>query len=275
MTDLVMLSHIQILQDCSRGNDTILQMFHTESLQILRFEVLQQLFASGSFRKDPVVQFKGKELTSEVAFEHASFAPFEQDFFRTEIVEQFVDVVKRTFCCHEFAGGYVEESHTTGCLPEVNSCQEVIFFIRQDIVIDCNTGSYQFRDTPLHQFLGCLRVFQLVTDGYASSGTDQFRQISIQGMVRKSCHFYRLSLSVRTFGERNTQYFCCGNGILRISFVKVSTPEQHDCIRVFSLQIEILFHHRSQYYIIILCHGSVLSLLEFNTYFQGCKDIKR
>ena len=68
MTDLVMLSHIEILQDCSRGNDTILQMFHTESLQILRFEVLQQLFAGGSFRKDPVVQFKGKELASEVAF---------------------------------------------------------------------------------------------------------------------------------------------------------------------------------------------------------------
>ena len=85
--DLVMLRHIQILQNSSGSNDTILQMFHSETFQVLGFEMFQQLFAGRRFGKYPVVQLEGKELTAEVTFEHRFLSPFEQDFFRGKIIQ--------------------------------------------------------------------------------------------------------------------------------------------------------------------------------------------
>lgn len=79
-------------------------------------------------------------------------------------------------------------------------CQEVILPVIQYIIIDGNTGSYQFRNTPLHQFLGHFRVFnwsQMAT----LPGTYQFRQIRIQCMMRNP-HFNSLSFTIGTLNSK-------------------------------------------------------------------------
>ena len=97
------------------------------------------------------------------------------------------------FCSKEFTGRNIEKSNSTGSLSEMNGSQEVIFFIVQNIIIDRNTGSNQFGNTTLHQLLRHFGVFQLVTDSDTLSGTNQFRKISVESMMRESRHLNSLS----------------------------------------------------------------------------------
>ena len=63
-------------------------MLHTEALQVLGFEMLQELLTRRCFIEHPILQFKRKELASEIPFEHASFATLEKHFLRGEIVQK-------------------------------------------------------------------------------------------------------------------------------------------------------------------------------------------
>ena len=98
------------------------------------------------------------------------------------------------------------------------------------------------------------RVFQLVANGHTPPCPDEFRQIRIQSMVRKSGHFHRLSIpsAITTFCQGNTQYFRSNDGIFTISFIEIPTAEQHNRIGVFCFQIIKLLHHRGQPF---FCHN--------------------
>ena len=163
------------------------------------------------------------------------------------------------FSSQELTGRNIQESHPTSRLTEMHRSQEIVFLVRKHIVVDSHPRSNQFRDATLHQLLGELRVFQLVANGHTLSGTHQFRQIGVERMKREACHFHMLGLSVGTLGKGNPQYLGSYNRIFRIGFVKVSTPEKHHCIRMFRLQLKILFHHRGKYH--IFAHGIFLSFV--------------
>ncbi len=66
MSNLCMLRHRKVLQDSAGSYDTILQVFHAETFQVLRLKMLQQLLTGGGFGKYPVVQFECEELAAEV-----------------------------------------------------------------------------------------------------------------------------------------------------------------------------------------------------------------
>ena len=55
----------------------------------------------------------------------------------------------------------------------MNGGEEVVFTVIQYIVVNGYARRYQFGDTAFHQFLGELRVFQLVANGYALARTYQ------------------------------------------------------------------------------------------------------
>ena len=55
------------------------------------------------------------------------------------------------------------------------------------------TSRHHFRDAPLGGLPGC---FQLVTDSYALTCTDELGQVCVEGMVRKSRHDKGLALLV-------------------------------------------------------------------------------
>ena len=89
MPDLGMLRHDEILQDGSRSDDTILEMLYTKTFQILRFKMFQkfQLLPGTGFGKYPIIQFKSKELTSEISLEHPPLTTFKKYFFGREVIQ--------------------------------------------------------------------------------------------------------------------------------------------------------------------------------------------
>ena len=234
-------------------------MFHPETFQVLCLEMFQKLLTGRGFIEHPVFQLESKELASEISLKHASSAPLEQHFFRSEIVQQLVNIIKIPLSCQELTRRDIQKSHYTSRLSKMHRSQEIVFLVRKHIVVDSHPRSNQFRNATLHQFLGELRVFQLVTNSHTLACPHQFRQIGVKRMEREARHFHMLGLSVGTLGKGNPQYLGSYNRIFRIGFVKVSTPEKHHCIRMFSLQLKILFHHRGKYH--IFAHGIFLSFV--------------
>ena len=104
-----------------------------------------------------------------------------------------------TFGGEELTGRYIKKGNSTGSLSEMDGSQEVILLIIQNVIIDRYTGGNQLGNTSFHQFLRQFRVFQLVTDSYTLSGTNQFRKICIKRMMGKSCHLDSLSFSIGAF----------------------------------------------------------------------------
>ena len=194
-----MLRHCQILQDSTGSNDTVFQVLHSETFQILRFKVFQQFLTGSRFCKYPVVQLECKELVTEITFKHQVFATFKKNFLRGKVIQQFVYIIKRSFCSKEFTGRNIEKSNSTGSLSEMNGSQEVILFIVQNIIIDRNTRSNQFGNTTLHQLLRHFGVFELVADSDTFSSANQFRKVGIKGMMRKTCHLDSFSFPIGTF----------------------------------------------------------------------------
>jgi hypothetical protein len=76
-------------------------------------------------------------------------------------------------------------------------------------------------------------------------------------MMRKSRHFITFyACTIIALGERNTEDSCCGNSILALCLVKITTSEQQYRIGMFLLQREKLLHHRCQSFVLqntLLC----------------------
>ena len=254
---LRVLRQDEVLQDGTRSDDAVGEVFYPKSFEVFHFEVLQQLLAGGGFGENPVIQFIGEELAAEVPFEHRALAPLEQHFLGGEVVQQLVHIVGLTLRSQKFTGRYVQESHSANvALAEVHGCQEVVFLVVQHIVVDRDTGGHQFSNASLHQLLGQFGVFQLVADGYTLAGPDQLGQVGVQGMVRKSGHLDGLpSFAVVAFGQGNAQDVGGHYGVGRIGFVEIPATEKHDGIGMLGLQVEKLLHHGGEDNIWI--HGHV------------------
>ena len=187
--------------------------------------MFQQAVISSFRSKHPIIQFENKEPGTESLFKTFTAASFDQDFFRRKVVQQFIHIIDRSLGRQELAGRDIEKRDSTNILSKMDGGKEVVFFMVEDIVIDRDTRSHQFSDAAFHQFFRKLRIFQLVADGYALAGTHQFRQITVQCMVRETGHLDRLPRSVRFFRLYDTQYFSSGHSVFTIHFVKVADTE--------------------------------------------------
>ena len=128
--------------------------------------------------------------------------------------------------------------------------QEVVFLVVEHVVAHGNTRCDKFRDASLHQLLCQFRVFKLVADGHTPSRPDEFGQIGVECMVRKSCHLcgiFLLSSTSAAFSERYAENFRRRDSILAVSLVEVAAPEEHQRIRMLGLQVVELLHHRRQF----------------------------
>ena len=86
----------------------------------------------------------------------------------------------------------------------MDSGKEVVLFVVEDIILHRHTRSHEFGDTSLHEFLGELRILQLVTDGNTLTCPDQLRKIGVKGMMGESCHLVTPHpCSIVTTGQGN------------------------------------------------------------------------
>ena len=226
MPYLRVLRHFEILQDGTRRADAAVQVLHPEALQALHAEVAEQFLVGSLFGIYPVIEFKGKVFRAEVAFEVLFPSTLEEHFLGLEVANELLHVVVSTFATEKLAGRNVEEGHAAGRTPEVHRGQEVVLLVVQHVVAHGHARRHQFGNAALHEFLGQLRVFQLVADGHALARPDQLGQIGIQCMMRKTGHLVALHAgTVVTLGQRDAQDACGNDGIVAISLVEVATAK--------------------------------------------------
>ena len=104
--------------------------------------------------------------------------------------------------------------------------QKIVFLLFQHIIIIGDTRRNQFHDAAFDQFLGQFRVFELFAHGHFQTGTNQFRQIIVQGMVRETSQFDLGGRANTTARTHNTQNFRRFDSILTIRFIKITKAAQ-------------------------------------------------
>ena len=156
--------------------------------------------------------------------------------------------------------------------------QEVVFLVVQHVIPHRHTWCHQLGNTTLHhlvsgrkslltfQFFSLfLRVFQLVANSHALASPNQFRQICIKSVVRKTSHSrFTTIASIVSFRERDAQDARTLNGIIAIRLIKVATPKEQQRIGMLPLHAEKLFHHWCKTFI-FLCHRGIF-LLNLQSY---------
>ena len=59
-----------------------------------------------------------EELTAKITLKHQPLASFKKNLFRTEVIQQFIYIIKRSLCCKKFTGRYVEKATPQEALPK-------------------------------------------------------------------------------------------------------------------------------------------------------------
>ena len=110
----------------------------------------------------------------------------------------------------------------------------------------------KFCHSSLDYLLGQFRILQLVAHGHLVPGTDKPWKIYVKRMVRKTGKRHRRSRTVRPFGEHYPEHLACNEGVIGKCLIKVPDPEKEHCLRMFCLDLEILFHQRGFRYLFLL-----------------------
>ena len=192
-------------------------------------------------------QLEGDVARAEACLEHCPLAALVQHFLRSEGGHETRNVFGRTLRDEELARTDVEERHTAGLLAEMDGAEEVVLLVVEYVVGHRDAWSHQFSDAALDELLCQLRVFQLVADGDALAGPDEFRQVRIEGMIGEARHCETLSsriLAIVAMRQGDAQYLGGDDRILGIRLVEVTATEQQQRLRVLRLEVIELFHHR-------------------------------
>ena len=154
----------------------------------------------------------------------------------------------------------------------MDSSKKVVFTIVEHVVAHRHTWGDELGDATLHHlvhlgesllslelFALLLGVFELVADGYALAGSDEFGQIGIEGMMGEACHLHAARLAaVVTAREGDAQYARGGDGVFAVGLVEVAAAEEHQRLRVLGLEGEELLHHRGEP-LVVFCHSGYLT----------------
>ena len=143
--------------------------------------------------------------------------------------------------------------------------QKVVLLIVQHRVVHRHTGRHKLRNATLYEGLRKLRIFQLVADGNALSGTDELRQISVESVIRETSHLASRTIGVLSVGatcKRNAKNLSRLHGVISVSLVEVAAAEEQQSVRIGLLERIKLSHHRRKS-IILLFLNHILGLFCF------------
>ena len=120
MLYLMVLRFVDVMEGGAGGDDAERQVFHPETLERPRVEVLGEELAGIVGLEDPVVELGEQHLLSEILLEGLCFALLDDQFHRFEVLEEFVEVFVVAFGDVKFAGGDVEEGDTALFVGEMD-----------------------------------------------------------------------------------------------------------------------------------------------------------
>lgn len=89
MRDMCVLGQFQILHDGPCGNDAVAQVVHAKTLEVLGFEMLEELLSRRLVGEDPVVEFKGDEFGAKLLFEVLLARAVVEHLLRLEVARSF------------------------------------------------------------------------------------------------------------------------------------------------------------------------------------------
>ena len=243
-----MLRDFKVLQDGTTSYHAVMQVLHTKTFQVFYGEMMQQFLTGRLLCEHPIVEFESEYLITEILFKFLFLRAVKKNLLRLEAAQQFFHIVVGALARQELARRDVEKSHTAGSLAEMHGRQEVVLLVVQHVVAHGHARRHQFRDAALHQFFRQFRVFQLVADSHSPTRPDKFRQIGVEGVMRKTGHLVAFpTVSVIASCQCDTQDTGSIHGIITISFIEITTTEQQQSIGMLRLQVEKLFHHRGQF----------------------------
>ena len=286
MVDLRMLGNLQILHDGTAGDDAILKMFHTEAFQRLGLEVSQEFLHRRLLGENPVVEFEGAVFGTEVFLEIILSGTVVEHLFRHEVTHQFLYIIIGSLAGEELTGRNIEEAYAAGSLTEVDGSQEVVLLVVEHVVAHRHTRGNEFGNTALHHLVHLaqsllaldfqtflLRIFQLVAYGNSLSCPDEFRQVSIECMMRESRHLDAArSTTIVSSGQGDAENTGSLHRIFAVSFVEVATTEKQQSLGMLGFHLEELSHHRRKTFVIV-CH--YLNYLMFALYFVRLAKIRK
>ena len=106
----------------------------------------------------------------------------------------------------------------------MDSSQVIVFPDIQHIIIQRNARSDEFGYASFYNSLGSGRIFELVANGNALAGTDQFRQIIIKGMMRKTGQFL-VRTTIIAARKHDSEDLRGPDRVFSKSFVKISNTK--------------------------------------------------
>ena len=241
---IAVLGKFEVIKNGSCRHDGFRHPVDAESLQRSGAELGLQLLPAGIFGEHPRVKPVGIVPRSE-SFRKFGFAPFlVNDLFRRQVGQQFVDILVVAFGRIKFAGRNIQKRHAGALLTKKNRCEKSIFLAVQHVVAIRHARRNQFDHATFDDLLRGFRVLELLANRYPFAGAHQFRQVGVDGMVRKPGQFDERSRAVGPARQRNAQYPAGPDRILAESFIKIAHPKQQDGVAVHRFHAVVLFHQR-------------------------------
>ena len=136
-----------------------------------------------------------------------------------------------------------------------------MLLLLQQLVVEGHAGGHELGYSSLDDLLGQFRVLKLVAHGNLVSGTNQSRQIGLEGVVRESRHWYSPGSGTGTLREHDSQHLAGRQRIVSVCLIKIAAPEQQHSLGVLRLHGEELLHHRCLgrfllcHFVFLLYHG--------------------
>ena len=208
-------------------------------------------FHGGVIDKRPFVN-GGAEIVPKTLPDTFFVSPLQYQFLGIQGSQQGANIFQRSLGHLELPGGNIQEGGSALILFKHQPAEEIVFLHLQHVFPKGNARRYNFRNAALDQFLGKLGVFQLVADGHFESGPNQFGEVILQGVMRKTSHSHRSFFPVGFLSLDQAQHPGGRNGIVRIAFIEVSHPVQEESFGVLCLHLEIMTQHGGIFR--YLCH---------------------
>jgi hypothetical protein len=85
--------------------------------------------------KNPIVELKSQEFTTETFVEASLLSTLIENLFRVKVYKQLFDIIECTLGSKKLSGRNIEKSNATHWLTKMYRCKEVILFIIKNIII--------------------------------------------------------------------------------------------------------------------------------------------
>ena len=207
MAEVGVAGHLQIEKYGTGGRYAELHPFHSEAFEGVGAELSGEFPVARFVDERPFVHRGDVAALSEAVAETLHIAAFHEELFGREVGEQDIDVVDRAFGDFECAGRDIQECDSCAGLGvpavalEGYGRQEVVLLLVEQGVVEGHSRGDEFGDPALDQFLGELRVLQLVADCDFVAGPHEFREIGFQGVVRNAGHRDVVAVAGGSLGE--------------------------------------------------------------------------